>query len=156
MMRTVADLARSPVCRSDVNQAAVDLPSMIRGAVYFALVFGVGFLLGIARVLLLEPRLGERWAELAEMPPMLIAIILSARFVVRRFPASQRGSYLVSGGVALLLLVVVEFSAVLGLRGLSIGQYFAERDPVAGSVYVLMLIIFAAMPWLVASKRAAP
>jgi hypothetical protein len=87
---------------------------------------------------------------------MLIAIVLSARFVVRRFPASQRGSYLVSGGVALLLLVVVEFSAVLGLRGLSIGQYFAERDPVAGSVYVLMLIIFAAMPWLVASKRAAP
>jgi hypothetical protein len=127
---------------------------MIRGAVYFALVFGVGFLLGVVRVLLLEPRLGERWAELAEMPLMLIGIVLSARFIVRRFPALHRGSYLFSGGVALLLLVATEFSVVLGIRGLSISQYFAERDPVAGSVYILMLIIFAAMPWLFAGKRA--
>lgn len=121
---------------------------MIRGAVYFALVFAVGFLLGIGRVLFLEPRLGERWSELAEMPLMLIAILLAARFIVRRFPASNRASYLVSGAVALLLLVLVEFSVVLGLRGVSITQYFAERDPIAGSVYVLMLILFAAMPWL--------
>jgi hypothetical protein len=83
---------------------------MIRGGVYFALVFGVGFLLGIVRVLALVPRLGERWAELAEMPLMLVAIILSARFVVRWFPATQRPSYLVSGGTALFLLIVVERS----------------------------------------------
>jgi hypothetical protein len=128
---------------------------MIRGVVYFAFVFGVGFLLGIVRVLLLEPRLGERWAEVAEMPLMFIAIVLAARFVVRRFPSSRRGSYLVSGGVALLLLVLVELSVVLGIRGLGIGQYFAERDPIAGGVYALMLIIFAAMPWLLGGKRAA-
>lgn len=128
---------------------------MIRAAVYFVLVFGVGFLLGIVRVLLLEPFLGERWAELAEMPLMLIAIVLSARFVVQRFPAPRRASYLVSGGVALLLLVLVEFSVVLAFRGISISQYFAERDPIAGGVYLLMLIIFAAMPWYLGGKRAA-
>src|SRR5690349_22402521 len=103
---------------------------MIRGICYFALVFGVGFLLGVVRVLALVPRLGERWAELAEMPLMLIAIIVSARFVVRRFPATQRASYLLSGGIALLLLVVVELSVVLAIRGLSISQYLAERDPI--------------------------
>src|SRR5688572_31092468 len=121
---------------------------MFRGVVYFTLVFGVGFLLGIVRVLTLVPSVGERWAELAEAPLMLVAIILSARFVVRRFPALHRASYLVSGGIALLLLIVVELSVVLAIRGMSISQYFAERDPVAGSVYVVMLVIFAAMPWL--------
>jgi hypothetical protein len=126
---------------------------MIRGVVYFALVFGVGFLLGIVRVLTLVPSVGERWAELAEMPLMLIAIIVSARFVVLRFPATQRASYLASGGIALFLLVVVELSVVLAIRGLSIGQYFAERDPVAGSVYVAMLVVFALMPWLLGGKE---
>ena len=127
---------------------------MLRGVVYFAIVFGVGFLLGIVRVLGLEPRVGARWAELAEAPVMLAAIVLSARFVVRRFPAAHRASYLVSGGIALLLLVVVELSVVLGIRGLSFGDYFAERDAVAGSVYALMLLIFAAMPWLLGGRPA--
>jgi hypothetical protein len=124
---------------------------MTRGAVYFALVFGVGFLLGTVRVLALEPRLGER-AELIEAPLMLVAIIVSARFVVRRFPAMRRASYLVSGGIALFLLIVVELFVVLAMRGLSISQYFAERDPVAGSVYVVLLVVFAVMPWLLGGR----
>jgi hypothetical protein len=99
------------------------------------------------------PRERDRWAELAEAPLMLVAIILSARFVVRRFPALHRASYLVSGGIALLLLIVVELSVVLAMRGMSISQYFAERDPVAGSVYVVMLVIFAAMPWLLGGRK---
>jgi len=126
---------------------------ILRGVVYFALVFGVGFLLGTVRVLALVPAVGERWAELAETPLMLVAIVLSARFVVRRFPAAHRASYLVSGGVALLLLIVVELFVVLTIRGLSMSQYFAERDPVAGSVYVVMLVVFAVMPWLLGGRR---
>lgn len=127
---------------------------MIRAAVYFALVFGVGFGLGVIRVLLLEPVLGQRWAELAEMPLMLVAITLSARFVVQRFPAGRRASYLVSGGVALLLLIVVELTVVVSIRGSTLSQYFAERDPLAGAVYGVMLVIFAAMPWFLARDGA--
>ena len=126
---------------------------MIRGVVYFALVFGVGFLLGVVRVLALVPRLGERWAELAEMPLMLLAIIVSARFVVRRFPATHRASYLASGGIALLLLLVVELAVVLAMRGMSVSQYIAERDPLAGSLYVVMLVVFAVMPWLLSGRK---
>jgi len=128
--------------------------SLLRGGFYFVLVFGVGFVLGIVRVLVLEPRLGTRWAELAEAPLMLVAIIVSARYVVRRFPAAQRASYLLSGAIALMILVLAEFSVVLGVRGLTLGDYFAQRDPVAGSVYVAMLVIFAAMPWLVGGRRS--
>ena len=54
-------------------------------ATYFALVFGAGFVFGAVRVTWLVPRLGERAAELAEMPLMFVVIVFAARFVVRRF-----------------------------------------------------------------------
>jgi len=38
---------------------------------------------------------------------------------------------------------------VLGLRGLTVSQYLADRDPVAGTVYIAMLGFFAVMPLLV-------
>jgi hypothetical protein len=128
---------------------------IIRGAIYFGLVFGVGFFLGVLRVLWLVPLVGERLAEFAEAPFMLSAIFLAARFVTRRFPAQRPIEYLASGGLALVLLVAVEFSVVLGLRGLSIGEYFAARDPIAGGIYVILLIAFAVMPWTIGRIRAA-
>ena len=127
---------------------------VIRGVAYFALVFGIGFILGAIRVLWLEPRVGQRVAELMETPLMLAAIYFSADFVVQRFKASRGVEHLYSGLMGLILLLVVEFSVVLGLQDLSIREYLAERDPVAGTVYMVMLIIFAAMPWLVGRKHA--
>ncbi|MGD8415788.1 MAG: hypothetical protein PVH91_01885 [Pseudomonadales bacterium] len=128
---------------------------VMRGIVYFGLVFSAGFLLGVVRVLWLVPLVGDRLAELAEAPLMLVVIVLSARLVVRRFPASRSG-HLASGVLALIVLVVVEFSVVLGVRGLSISQYLAERDPIAGSVYLLMLLVFAVMPRVLATRRGEP
>jgi hypothetical protein len=55
------------------------------GLSYFTLVFGAGFVLGALRVTLLVPRLGERMAELSEMPLMFAVIVFAARFVIRRF-----------------------------------------------------------------------
>jgi len=60
------------------------------------------------------------------------------------------------GGVALALLLMGEFTLVLGLRGLSIRDDLASRDPVPGTVYLVMLGAFAGMPWLVARNRARP
>jgi type IV secretory pathway TrbD component len=50
--------------------------------------------------------------------------------------------------VALVVLWICEFTVVLWLRGLSIAEYFASRDLVAGAVYLVMLGLFAAMPLL--------
>ena len=43
------------------------------------------------------------------------------------------------GLVALGLMLVAEFGLVLWLRGLSIKEYLATRDPVSGTVYYVML-----------------
>jgi hypothetical protein len=49
-------------------------------------------------------------------------------------------------------LLVAEFTLVLRLRGQSVTEYFANRDPVPGAVYYLMLGAFAIMPLLVDRK----
>jgi len=38
---------------------------------------------------------------------------------------------------------------VLGLRGLSLREYLATLDPVAGTVYYALLLAFALMPLFV-------
>ncbi len=123
------------------------------GAPYFVLVFGAGFVLGPIRILWVAPRFGERTAELMEAPIMLVVIVLAARWIARRLavpPTPPRP--LGVGFVALGLLLLVEFPVVLWLRGLTVGEYFARRDPVAGTVYMVMLGVFAVMPLLVARK----
>ncbi|MBZ5540074.1 MAG: hypothetical protein LAN61_06075 [Acidobacteriia bacterium] len=123
------------------------------GALYFALVFGAGFVLGTVRVLWIVPRFGTRTAELMEAPVMLVVTVLAARWVARRLSLSPApAARLAVGFLALGLMLVVEFTLVLGLRGLTIREYLAARDPVSGTVYFVLLAIFALMPSLVARK----
>ena len=123
-------------------------------AFYFLLAFAAGFALGTVRVLWAVPRFGERAAELMEMPLMLVAIILAARWTMRRFTVLPETSANMSIGlIALGLLLVTEFTVVLRLRGLSISEYIAGRDPVSGVAYVLMLFAFALLPSLTARLR---
>ncbi len=121
---------------------------------YFLLVFSAGFILGVVRVLLLVPVLGERNAELIEMPVMLMVIYASARLVVIRFPPLARlSAYLGLGLGALVLLLLIEFTLVLGLRGISLAEYFTARDPVSGIAYAVSLLIYLLMPFLLARKH---
>ena len=57
---------------------------VLSAALYFLVVFGAGFVLGIGRVLVMVPLLGERTAELLEMPLMLAVIVAAAGWLVRR------------------------------------------------------------------------
>jgi len=54
-------------------------------ALYFALVFGAGFVLGPIRILWAVPRFGVRMAELMETPIMLVVVIIAARWTAQRF-----------------------------------------------------------------------
>ena len=125
------------------------------GFFYFALVFGAGFLLGAVRVPLLAPRLGERVAELLEMPVMLVVIVLSARFIIRRFALPAAVSVrLFTGLFALGLLVAAELLLTTILENRSLVEYVASRDPVSGGVYLAMLVLFALMPLFVSRGRS--
>ena len=129
----------------------LDMRALKAGLAYFSLVFGAGFVLGTIRVPLLVPRLGVRTAELLEMPVMLVAIVLSARFVVRRFalPAGS-SARLTTGLIALALLVTAEITMAVILAGVPLTEYIAGRDPVSGSVFLVMLLLYAVMPLIVA------
>ena len=123
------------------------------GVLYFALVFGAGFLLGPIRILWVVPRFGTRTVELMETPIMFVVTILAARWIVRRLAVpSTPSSRLGMGCVALGLLLVAEFTLVLWLQGLSISDYLASRDPVSGTAYYVMLGVFALMPLFVARR----
>src|SRR5262252_562718 len=101
------------------------------GVLYFTLVFGAGFVVGTLRTLWVVPRLGTRTAELIEAPIMLVVTIVAARWVVRRLAVPYTlSTRLGMGCLALVLLLIAEFTLVW-LRGLSIREHLASRDPVS-------------------------
>lgn len=131
---------------------------MIRASfLYFALVMGAGFLLGSVRVLFVVPHLGERWAELAEMPIMAMVIFVAAGYILRRYPEVQtRGRVLVVGFTALALSVSAELVLAVVLQSQSLAEYLASRDKISGSVYLVMLVVFALMPRLRLARPIKP
>lgn len=126
------------------------------GMTYFSLVFAAGFVLGSIRVPFLVPRLGERAAELIEMPFMFAVVLVSARFIIKRFnlPANALPR-LGAGLLALGLLVAAEVIIAVAIQNRTLGEYLASRDPVSGIVYLLMLVLFAAMPFLLGRIASA-
>ena len=123
------------------------------GIIYFLLVFGAGFVLGTVRVLLLVPLIGERTAEILEMPLMLIATLLAARWTIRRFPEAHTSAARLSiGGIALSLMLAGELAVGIGLRGLTAADVILNRDPVSGTAYYVSLILFGVMPWIVSQR----
>jgi hypothetical protein len=119
------------------------------GLVYFAIVLGTGFVLGVFRVPFLVPRIGERWAELAEMPIMATVIFLAAGYILRHFPAiCQPSRSLMAGVLALVLSVAAELALATVLQDRTLAEFLASRDKVSGSVYIALLLVFAVMPRL--------
>lgn len=128
----------------------------IRAAlVYFAIVLGTGFVLGMFRVPILVPRIGERWAELSEMSIMAAVIFLAAGYVLRHFPEICSPSRsLAVGLVALVLSVAAELGLAVILQNKTLAEFIRSRDKISGSVYIGLLLVFAVMPRLRLSGHA--
>ncbi len=126
------------------------------GVAYFAIVLGAGFVMGSFRVPFLVPRLGERMAELIEMPLMFVVILLGARFIVRKYALPTRTPVRLGAGLlALGLSLAAEVLLAAVLQDRSVVDYIASRDPVSGSVYLAMLVLFALMPLILARVETA-
>lgn len=123
--------------------------TIFAGILYFAMVMGAGFVLGAFRVPFLVPRIGERWAELAEMPIMAAVIFLAAGYVLRRFPElALPHRALTAGFLALTLTVCTELGLALVLQNRPLTEFLSSRDKVSGAVYLALLLGFALMPRL--------
>ncbi len=137
------------VCPSGASRVAAAIA-------YFGLVFGLGFLLGPIRVLWLEPRLGARTAQLIEAPVMLLAIVLAARWVGGRLGSGRAASARLAVGVmAAAFVLLADLGVGVGLRGMSVDEVFAGRDPVSGTVYYGLVALMALAPWAFAGKSGA-
>jgi hypothetical protein len=114
---------------------------------YFAGVFCIGFILGVIRVALVVEHLGVHWAELLEQPVMVLASYFVAKVCLRRFGPFAGSQHLGIGLLALALMIAAELALSIAM-GQGIAEYLAGRDPVAGTAYLVSLVLFALMPWI--------
>src|ERR1700758_3031529 len=97
------------------------------GAIYFLLVFAVRWVLGPIRELWAVPHFGRMAAMLGEAVIMLMAMIIAARWVIRRFDVPRMFSATISMGlIAIGLLFPAEIAGVLWVRHLSLQGYLAS------------------------------
>jgi hypothetical protein len=114
---------------------------------YFALLFGLGFVLGTLRVLLIVPVLGELPAVLLELPVMLTASWFACRWLVQRFAVpADVASRLIMGGVAFALLMAAEAGVSMLLMGRTLAQHWATYDSLPALAGLLAQMLFAAFP----------
>jgi len=126
--------------------------------IYTLLVFSGGFVCGIIRVPLLEPWLGERYAQLLEMPLMMVVIWRSAKHVVSRMNRqlvethgrnTRKRKHFAVGALALLWFLAIEiglYKLVHQGDGRGWRDWVWERDPVSGTAFFAMLGVFMALP----------
>ena len=120
------------------------------GVIYFLLVFAVGWVLGPIRELWAVPHFGRMAAMLSEAVIMLIAMIVAARWVIRRFDVPRTLAATISMGLIVIgLLFPAEIAGVVWVRGLSLREYLASFVTGPGVISLLMLLVFGAMPTLV-------
>jgi hypothetical protein len=120
------------------------------GVIYFLLVSAVGWILGPIRELWAVPHFGPTVGLLFEAVIMLIAMIVAARWVIRRFNVPQSlGATLPMGLIAIGLLLPAEIAGVVWVRGLSLREYLASFVTAPGLTSLLMFLVFGAMPTLV-------
>ena len=127
---------------------------------YFALVFSSGFALGCIRVPFLQPLIGDRLAQLLEMPVMMLAITRSAKLIVRRLhPQPPRSQLFMIGVVALTLMLAMEVAGSVYISkkdwNAGLADWVSDRDAIAGPVYFALLAVFAAMPACISMLQEA-
>jgi hypothetical protein len=119
------------------------------GAVYFLIVFLIGFALGAIRVFLVAPRLGELTAVLLELPLMLAASWMVCRFLIRRMAVTADvAARLLMGLTGFALLMLAEM--VLGFIGFgrSLDMQLAALAQPAGLIGLAGQMAFGAIPLL--------
>jgi hypothetical protein len=124
----------------------------IMGLRYYAIIFGLAFVMGVTRTLVVAPRLGAVTAVLLEVPIIVAVSWTVARRLLRphSFTLPQRAAM---GATAFMLTMVSEVVLAEILRGQSIvGWATAVLTPL-GLIGLAGQIAFAILPIVVARHR---
>jgi hypothetical protein len=125
-------------------------------ALYFLIVFGVGFVLGPARMLWLEPMIGPAAATLCEAPLLIAAMMFAAIWVpVKIGVPLNTWSLLKLGLIALGILILADISVGTAIRGITWAEQFAYFATPAGLMYLGLLAVFSLMPALLNTRPTA-
>jgi hypothetical protein len=125
-------------------------------ALYFLIVFGVGFVLGPIRVFWLEPVIGPAAATLCEAPLLLAAIMFAALWVPSKIGVPITiGSLLKMGLIALTILIMADVLVGTAIRGITWAEQFAYFASPAGLIYLGLLAVFTLMPALINTDGTA-
>lgn len=119
----------------------------IAGLAYFAIVFAAGFALGVLRVLVLVPHLGETLAVIIEGPVILAVSWLVCRSLITRLLVPRRATArLVMGATAFGLLMVAEAGLSMIGFGRSVTEHLGHYQTTPGLLGLLGQIAFALFP----------
>lgn len=127
-----------------------------RGIEYGLAIYAAGFAFGVLRALVVAPKIGERSAELLEVPLMLVVGFVLAGRVRDRLHGYSRGVLVCSGLVGVLVLLALEVATSVLLLGGSVRDGLVNPDPVAGAFYYATVLVLVALPALRGRSRAAP
>lgn len=115
--------------------------------------FALGFALGIPRVLMLAPRVGELVATLIELPIILAASWFICRWVIRRHAVpADPATRLLMGALAFGWVMLAELSLSVLLFGLSVQEHVNAFRDLPTALGLLAQIGFGLMPWLQGSS----
>lgn len=118
------------------------------GIAYVLTVFAVGFALGAIRVTFIAPKTGPLAAVLIELPFMLTASWIAAKWLIRvlQVPGTVSARVMM-GSIAFALLMVIE--TLFGLAfGRSLASQLSELRQPAGLAGLAGQMMFALMPVL--------
>ena len=114
--------------------------------IYVLAAFGLGFLLGPLREFVLGPALGRVPALLVELPLMLGFCAWLAPRLLRQCRVPPGLARLRMGFAALTLLLALEFSTGVALRGWSLRAWLAGFATPHGLVTLAAYLVFALIP----------
>lgn len=135
-----------------------DMPSAIRaGALYFAIVFAAGFVLGALRVTAIMPLIGELPAVALELPIILFISWIVCRRLVAQFSVPAMASHRAAmGALAIGLLMLAELGLSVLVFDRSVAEYLAGLQTVPGLMGLGGQIVFALMPLGMLRQRRGP
>lgn len=120
------------------------------GVVYFVLMFAVGWILGPIRELWAVPHFGRVEATVVEAILMLIAMVVAARWAIRRFEVPHTfASTLSMGLISIGLLFPAEIAGIVWVRRLSVQEYTASLVTIPGNISLGLFLLFTAIPIVV-------